>query len=222
MANTDRDQKLVDGYVRLICNEINIPKEILTLIFIWCHLELFIFKMGDRFQLNEEKTIITRNDDKKLHSSTIINYGSCYGSISMPSMNNKLIYEYRIKVLKLNDEHVGIGIYDAICKHINTYFIEQTATSNYGLQCWNGTKASHNAAWEKAEIYAAPCKDKDTDITMIYNAYKSTLSFSIDGKDYGIAYDNIDKREELDYRLTIYLACDASVELTGFSTKSAV
>ena len=211
MANRDKNERLVDGYVRE--QKLEIPLEIISLIFLWYHLELYIFKIGKHQELNKEKTTVTQNSD-----SYVI--GTCYGSVSMPSTDYELIYEYTVRILQTNGG-VAIGIDDAKCYHIDSWFIGSRQTRNYGMQCWDGTRCCMGDTFGSA--YAKKSfQDKDTDIKMIYNAHESTLSFIIDGTDYGVAYNNIHKQEGLEYRLAIYLARTACVELIDFSTKSAL
>ena len=83
----ERDELLVHGYIRK--QQIDIPKEIAALCLIWYHFELYIFKAKFGVTLNENRTIIKQ-----------YSYGTCYGSVIMPSWNNNLIYEYTVKILE--------------------------------------------------------------------------------------------------------------------------
>ena len=213
MANRERDKNLVTGYARQYHQ--NVPQEIISLIFVWYHLELFIFKTGPRSRLNEDKTIITLDDNPDQ------SYDTCYGSISMPSINN-MKYEYEIKVLRCGStHHVGIGIDDARCKHTNSYFIGNGATKNYGFQCWNARKSCIGDF--SGTKYGKVCIANENNqiiVRMIYDSNESTLAFIIDGEDYGIAYSDIAKEEGFEYRLAIYSSGDGSVELLHYSSST--
>ena len=184
----------------------------------WYYIELFIFKSGSCSKLNEDKTIISRKDVTENDHEYFGTVHSCYGSVTMPSLDNKLIYEYSIKILN-SDGHIAIGIDDASCRHCDTYFVGQKDTPNYGCQCWNGTKSSTKDTF--GDDYAERCATNGAIIKMIYNSFDSTLSFIITGVDYGIAYDVV-KQEGLEYRLAIYLSRNASVQLMGLTIKATV
>ena len=219
MATKARDKKesddlLVYGFIRK--EDIDIPTEIIALCFLWYHIELFIFKSSSHISLNEDKTLITQQQTEKGERAL----NSCYGSIIMPSINNPLIYEYTIKVSPTKNQ-VGIGIDDSECKCIDTYFIGSRDTFNYGLQCWNGHKSSKEDMW--GVPYGNACDHaKEIIVVMIYNAKDATLSFSVNGKDYGIAYDNVHKAKGLNYRLALYQNGGSTIELLGYCTKSTV
>ena len=209
----ERDELLIHGFIR---NEkIDIPVEIINLCLLWYHMALFVFKSADIVTLNEDKTVITQ---EKKNTSGEMN--TSYGSIIMPSMNNEMIYEYKIKVSPTENQ-VGIGIDDAECECVDTYFIGSQKTYNYGLQCWNGEKSSEKDRW--GTKYGDPCDGKkETIVIMTFNAKDSSLSFVVNGKDYGIAYDDIYKQPGLDYRLALYQNGGSTIEILGYCTKLAV
>ena len=179
----------------------------------WYYLEIYISTVGGRSKLNDDKTVITRHDD---HST---NFDTCRGSIIMPSINNDLIYEYTIKLLKVSvNDQVAIGI-DDVGGINNGCFIGAYNSNNYGYQCWNARKSCRG---DYAGTHYGQAETDGAIVTMIYNSYKATLSFIVDGRDYGIAYEKGRKGKEIDYRLAIYFYAEASVQLIGFSKKSAI
>ena len=89
------------------------------------------------------------------------------------------------------------------------------------MQCWNGKKDSKDK-WATTYSQDFDRVKSGTIIKMIYNVGKGSVSFIVDGKNHGIAFDNVDKREDLNYRLAIYMNTGASVELLGVSITSAL
>ena len=213
MSTKQRDRKLVDGYIRE--QTMHIPTEIIAMIFVWYHLELYFYKIPECQTLNEDKTIVEQSFDDDQHRWRG-NYNTSYLSVTMPSINHNLIYEYTIKILK-HGSGVAVGIDDAECRWIDTWFIGKMETKNYGMQCWNGTKSCTYSM--HGTEYGAACHEQNgVIIKMIYNVSKTSLAFIVDGTDYGIAYDDVYNEEGLEYRLAIYMNGNASVELIDFVT----
>ena len=206
-----KDDLLVHGWIREndMQFELDIPKEIMKLCLIWYHFGLYIIKGPTCMKTNRDDTIITL--DHEFYA------GSCYGSISMPSTDNTMIYEYTIKILA-HKNGVAIGIDEAKCQWPTTWFIGNT-TKNYGWQCWNAKKVSFK---DKLGTASGQKINKECIIKMTYNAYKSALSYEFDGEDKGVIFTDIYKEKGLDYRLCLYLNAKSVVELLDFRTESAV
>ena len=81
-----KDDLLVHGWIRDENKEmiLNIPPEIMKLCLIWYHFGLYIIKGPTCMKTNRDDTIITLDHE--------FVPGSCYGSISMPSTDNTVIY----------------------------------------------------------------------------------------------------------------------------------
>ena len=174
-----RDILLVYGYIRdeMKSININIPKAVIDLFVTWYHNPLYIIKTANGVDLNDDTTIATQRSG----------YTTSYGSILMSSMDN-MIYEYVIKIIN-HSGGVAIGIEQDGYKRLNSWFIQQSQTIHYGVQFWDGMKSSNI---NNLEDYAKRISEKKgAIIKMRYDVKKQTLSFIIDDKDYGIAFNNV-------------------------------
>ena len=214
MSNgVDRDDLIVNGYIRR--QKTDIPLEIIELCLKWYHIALF-------WEFLENSRVEIMNDDHT--KPTIIKYKqgrgytSCYGSIVMPSMNNDQVYEYNIRV----ERHlIAIGICDTNFLDTQTFFYNESknTTNFYTLLGWDGRLITYDASSSKKiyKKYADGLNLRNTEmneVKLIYDASNATLSYKINGKDYGVACDT-SKSSEISYRLAIHVDCrkDMIVEL---------
>ena len=211
-----KDELLVYGYIRK--HQLReIPIEIIELCLKWYHNTLFIeiFNSTRAEIMNDEKTIIryfNKDNNKNLISS-------CYGSVLMPSFDNTTIYEYTIKVLEKSE--FGVGFVNALFNKTDTWFYNGSYHEFDYLVC---------CSW--GDLYALNKDHRNWDndgkfdhvpliIKMTYDASNGTVSFVINGKDYGVVY-KLSKDEGCSYRLAIYLKNGAMMELVGVNTKNAI
>ena len=200
---------LIHGYIRKLLEtlNINIPDELIELFVVWYHNPLYFIKISDGQTLNEDQTIIKNHFDAE----------SAWTSILMSSMDN-MVYEYTVKVSS-DVGVVAIGIDENGYKRLNSWFVQQTDSIHYAFEGWNGNKDSKH---DGKEPYGKALSDQPGRIIkMIYNVGKTSLSFIVDGEDYGIAFDNIESREDLNYPLAVYMAGAGTVELLGVSIAHA-
>ena len=210
----ERDSVLVHGYIReqfQILN-MNIPKEVIELFVKWYHNPLYFVKISQGQELlHDDQTIIKQISDNE----------TAWGSILMSS-TGQMIYEYTIKTLADTEyacNGFAIGIDEDGYECINSWFVQQKRSIHYAMQCWDGCKDCKGATFMD---YAPNRSVKSgTIIRMIYNSGKRTLSFVVDDKNHGVAFDSVAAREDLNYRLAIYLNRGASVELLGISITNA-
>ena len=207
LSMKEKDFRLVHGWIRAKSKDVNvnIPFEVIELFVIWYHIQLYFIKISNGQVLNDDKTIINQT-------------GSCvaasaWGSVLMSSMDEK-VYEYTIKLLPGSESRVAIGIDEDGYKRLNSWFVQQNESIHYAFECWNGCKDSkeeHSASYgEEVEV-----RSEGSIIRMKYDVGKRTLSFIVDGKDYGVAFNNVQKGENIKYRLAVYLYGYESVELLG-------
>ena len=74
---------------------------------------------------------------------------------------------------------------------------------------------------ERRVSVATQRNDATSIIKLIYDGYNSTLSYDINDKSCGVAY-NTYKGEGFSYRLAIYLKMKAKIELVSMTTKCVV
>ena len=206
LSKKQRDSVLIHGYIRSQLETLNlsIPAQVIELFVEWYHIQLYFIKISRNQELNGDKTIVKQRTSAE----------SAWASILMPSMDD-MIYEYTVKITAPSRD-VAIGIDENGYKRINSYFVEQMDSIHYALECWSGEKDSEKKGREEY----GPRVGKTMNgviIKMTYNAGATSLSFIVDGKDYGVAYDNVEQNENLNYRLAIYMNNTATVELLRVS-----
>lgn len=207
-----KDELIVSGYIHQC--KLNIPVEIIQLCLKWYHVAFFFeFYPSVGKIMNDEKTIIKFIKPPPKRDEFV----SIYSSITMPSKNNNSsIYEYDIRLHgKLG---VVVGICDAKFIDTDTFFYDEKSnhSSYYALYGWNGwiiQKESHGSM-KYAVPYNYTEDTKDTEMKIIYDTHNETLSYTINGKDYGIACKPIHRHETLSYRLAIHLDLDSLDEMT--------
>ena len=193
-----RDKLIVNGYIHR--QKTNIPLEIMKLCLKWYHIPLF-------WEFIEDSRVEPMNDETK---PTIIKYKSgreftsCYASVIMPSMNNDVIYEYNIKA---DGCLIAVGISNAKFLNAKTFFYDNGKNKSefYALLGWDGRIVSYKS-WSENSNYADGLRGRTemNEIKLIYDPSNATLSYKINGKDYGIAcYTS--KSSETSYRLAIHV-----------------
>ena len=118
-------------------------------------------------------------------------------------------YEFTIQLVK--GDSISVGIADAKCQHINDDFAGQRDTFNYAY-AFTGTIYSHQTGVGGTGQKYGDGMDMHDIITMMYNPYKSTLSFTKNGKNQGTLKD-IYSNGQLDYRFCVAIPGGHIVQL---------
>eukprot|EP01084_Bolivina_argentea_P226088 381945_1 len=144
--------------------------------------------------------IVTVNDTKDVCTGC----ATCYGALVIPSMRNGT-YEWTFQSNKGGGGcSIAIGIDEHVAKWINTRFCHKTETISYAYYAWGSGAYKVNS--NKSEAYGEGL-EKNHKISMILDFSSSskygTLSFSKDGKDLGIAYQNIKRANNIKYRMAV-------------------
>ncbi len=134
--------------------------------------------------------------------------------------NNK-IYQYKIKIIS-GGGGIGIGIDEDGYKLLNSWFYGTVKTRHYGFsdcQIYSFDITPDEDSTPGQRKYGKEYTEPGMIIKMIYNAAKSTLSYSLNDEDLAIAVSDVYKQEGLDYRLCIYLYSSsnpASIQLIDY------
>jgi len=220
------ERVLVAGYVKN--GGPDIPDALLVFIFKWFHIPCCFDPISPsraHYLDKNIKTIVQCN-----HNSTC----TVYGSVVMPSIpfGVKHIWEYEIQIMAIDPKSngaVAIGLDGAQCahqnewywdKHRNAAFWDPQASPCYGFKSWNRQifwsekKQSTEFSYEngglcnmemKTTCYGERYDTPDTVIKMTYDSKAKTLSYAINGVDYGLAFTNIESDYNLMYRLAVYM-----------------
>ena len=123
---------------------------------------------------------------------------------------DKFMWTFEIKKMAM---WLNIGIWNTSRPHPGTekyYFIE-TKDMGYCFDARYGQTENWNIFDKR--FYGVACNDGDT-IKMILDMNELTLTYVINGKDYGAAFRNIDRAN---YKAVVYMAsysnCESCVEL---------
>ncbi len=192
---------LVSGYVHQIMDELklSIPNEIIGLVF-----SFWFIDVCDTWSKSFSCSLFDIDDDEilKVNKSKDHNYGavwllSAFGNQSV----EKGTFEWKIKFIN-RIQWICIGIINDDKESIE----KDVTNNNYGMSykrggCFllnvNGTFYRFNTS-----SYCPVFHDKDTIVTMILDMDKRTLSYKINDKDYGVAWDAVKYKK---YRLVVTL-----------------
>ena len=177
-------------------NTQDIPQDIIDLFFMFYHNMAYFSRAGKLCSITENGTMVSK------YTSGMRN--SCFGSLKMPSQNEKdIIYEYKIKVIKSGTVCIGICNIDVIEECINADFAGDNRAENYSW-CTNGYLYSHAFDfWEKDQgtLY----EDGDT-ITMTYNPFKAKLKwYKNDAESPTMKVDDVDAKDDIVYCLAVFM-----------------
>ena len=193
-----RDEKIVHGYTRSDCDlaEMDIPEDIMNLCFKYYFIERDEFdpnNLGIHHQLDgnilKHKNCGEENDWSTTLLMNVINNGK---------------HEWIFKVYKTY--FVQIGIYEADADPPS----DKDFTSEYGY----GYQISHSQIYAPdAEGYGVDCKAGDI-IGMTLDLDNLTLRYSVNEKDQGIAFRNINEKA---YKAAVYsFDDDETIELLNY------
>ena len=194
------DGLLVYGYLREH-KECDIPEDIMKTCTEWYHVNVFFECLGADMDRIEDDII-------KGSSSGWV---SAYGNVIMNSVTKTDIdYEYGVKILELA-YGIMIGIEDSDCNHLNSFICEDDETSGYAYYRTGSIFSREISTSTTGQPYGDEYGKGDA-IKVIYNPFRSTLRFYLNGKQQGLI-ENIDSKEGLCYRLCVSICGKGSVQL---------
>ena len=229
LNNVDQETSyLVSGYIRAIQKEFNeriIPTEVIDLCIIYYFITEFFSKCGKDMKISADNDSFTT----KLEGYS---WNTAYGNniIDMNKTPN-LIYEWTIQC---TEKYFILGLESTDFKNINTdisdsgrYFYKDTKQKckYYG---WYTASSLHtnnymnDAIHHKTfnEDWSSDLQDIDREIMMELNCKNKTISYSVNNKNYGIAFKNVEATQQ--YRLGVSMCTDGTTKLLNFKTTKAL
>ena len=200
---------LANGFVRDIQKKIEniIPDGIIVVILSFYYFPEY-FK---DFNCDYHAIIDTEDDIENQRIKCIegMHQASIYGNIQISLVTNRnMSYSWTFKVNRCIYNHIYFGI--SSTNNINERFYENTNSSNYCI-CLDGYKITK----DHAERYTNESFHSGDIISMIIDCQSRQLSFKKNGKNLGIAYDNID--HHVTYKMAIAVKFEGDeVELIDF------
>ena len=178
------NEKIVNGFVRThVMTNNHIPNEIIDLCFKYYH------DLPERFNIIKcHKGIILSNDGLTAtrQSTTYYDYPIVYGTVGINS-KDRCKYQWTLTITKrVSDSLIGISTKDKTDKIENLQLFEKNYP-NYSYQTCSDRKwklGKHKSG------YGTPM-DSGQQIIMIVDFKLKQISFISNGKDLGIAYDDI-------------------------------
>ena len=238
MVNS-RDQKLVDGYIRRVEKALrlkhnnpgnNVFHSIPAMVNNEClhyYLNEYFYKGGHGADI---KTTIDNRD------TVISEYRdgvSIYGRLTISSMTNK-IHEWTFKIVKnyewtdyrrMNVPNpyevspnrypttlkIGIGDAHTFYQRLN-YSLSDRGTNYYSYCGYFGHKQSLNAGGGKY----GPWYITGDKVSMVLDMSSCSISFKLNGKEIGVAYDNLKKGKDIEYKMFVYIHAGATIQLLSY------
>ena len=194
------DELLVYGYLRQNQHR-DIPSDIIRTCHKWYHIHIFFEQTSVHAAVNEQRDTVTLLKD--------VDYPvTAYANIIMPSVSKiDVEYEYEIKLSKQPNHGMGgvfIGIDEADCKRLNgiPYEHEKDLCSKDKWKIIFGT-GNNRLVFGGGISNGAEFCDPGV-IRMIYKPFHSSLRFYKNEEELWLI-KNIDSKENLCYRLCVYL-----------------
>ena len=193
LKSVDDDYKLfVHGYIREVFIEqlkiSNIPSSIIDLCIVFSYLlfEWDLQTMGAYMEANEETLLVhhTKDEGSNICSKTILDANA--------------IYIFKIKVFLHAFGLFGITNADQFANKLKWYCFALDAEDGYG--CGGSSGWKYKSDRRQHALYASKPEDL---VEMTFDKTKGTLSYKVDGTDYGIAWANIDI--DKDYKFAAYM-----------------
>ena len=200
---------LVSGYLRQ--HEISLSQIIPPLV---VHICLMFHWIPEYFDIISKYVKVS--DDKlriKLISKTTKNQNTTFGAMRIPSTDTR-IYLWTFKILHKKGDDIIIGISNGSNNNQPFHFRDRgKQTFNYGY-CGNFKVV--NTAFK---IYGDDFKENDI-LKMILDLKKKTLSFMINDKDQGIAFENIKYSPDIYYKMAVsFEGLTDEIQLINFENK---
>eukprot|EP01084_Bolivina_argentea_P284990 488611_1 len=199
---------IVNGYLRMKAQKFEldvIPELIYFICLGYYYMSEYFYKTGERIKISPDHCTIQSLATGNPAGST------CYGSTIINS-TEKYIYKWRFKIHIFNGY---IGIDKADCKNINANFAtirtsrrsasvypyeSQNQPSNYAYSAYRRKWRNGNS--ENYGVYYG-CGDI---VEMRLDMYRGELSYAINDKYQGIAYNGIERRDNIKYRMAVYMS----------------
>ena len=205
-----RAKDLISGYMRTFKMS---PKEITQLCI------AFYFTIDYFSTCGKSIILLTKDKHNDLISANRPKtWNTAYGDLSIAIKNTpNHIYSWTISTTTMN---IAIGLDSSEYSILDTQW-----TSSHGIyHCWhtsnglitNQAESLNNSAFEKYYKYIN--EQYSQLITMELNCKDRTIRYAWNGKDYGVAFKNID--DGLNYRFIVCIQSNASVPLLNFAADS--
>ena len=150
-------------------------------------------------------------DDGRILSKTSYNHHECstFGSIITKPGNS---YHWKIKVIKMGDDHLNIGIIEADKCELSLETGNKWFSTSYGYSYWAGNgKVYHSSSKNYGDAFGA---GDVIDIWLDLRDNKNALSFAKNDKCYGLAAT---VQESTDYKLAVTMRRQQKkIELLSF------
>ena len=198
------DQKtkdLVEGFIRSVLQNENIPSLILTICISFYYLGEFFSICGKGMVIDDDMTMLKVCSLKR--GTFVRNTG--YGNIKIENAYH-CIYSWAIKLVAMDIYNTYIGIDASDKAHVNRNFA--IVRNEYYVIDAKGTKKYRTVQNNKHQRLSYGKKLNEGDIVkMEINTENKTMQFWINDEDQGIAFENI-TFDDFEYHLAISLCTD--------------
>ena len=210
-----RDKNLIFGYIRSVEFELeldNIPPLISHLILLFYYVsECFDRATKEKFKISEDKLTVT-NISSDGWDHTI------YCRKAIDSMSD-LIYKWTFEMNGTYDSWccAGFGII-ANDNCVDFDFCDDKSKPIYAIYGPKGDKISHNS---RITSDKNPLIFEGGDcINIILDLQKRTMSFSVNDEDLILGWQDIEKSQDITYKMVVQLNVVASISIVDFSIQS--
>ena len=147
-------------------------------------------------------------------------YNTVYGNIKINNCCSTVKYQWTFRVFReLYPRGIfAIGIDSSNKQFIDTTFYDRRWNPNhcYSLQ-FEAHDITTKYSQSERKIKYAPCKYKEmTIIKMELNVNLKTISYSFDGTDHGVAFEDVDFEENRQYSMALILDNRTIIQLIDF------
>lgn len=213
----DRSRFTVYGWIRKVkklYNWANFPLSELASIIVQYFASVEMFKtIAKCVELSEDKLSVT----KKKGESDWRN--ACYGSVTIPSKSN-IICEWELKISNPPGETAGIVLGIARKEDITQYLWDTLKDKDQYVYAYGNWSAKTNARDIDNVDYGDGEYHDNCKVKIHLNMKLGQISFSIEDLNHGIAFDNIKKGDDIEYRLMVSLFfVGGKVEILDFHSK---
>ena len=219
-----KTRDIINGYIRnaqklLPENSFyNISSLIQTIIMIYCYNPEYFTIHGKGLKLNENKDTI-----QFMEQYMTLNAYTAYGNIAINKYDQG-IFIWKFKIVKpLRVAIIAIGIDSSQKKHPNLHFAHAD-TPCYGYQSYGNTSREPPTGLRLCTVlddnndtnYGCIYSNDRDEIIMEFDMNDKTLRYLVNGKDQGIAFNNITFDNNEEYTMCVSLDDDMIIQLTEF------
>ena len=202
---------LVSGYFhnfQKAHKDIVIPIDLITVCLHYYHRPEYFEHCSNNIKLSENHLSVSMNS---VVSSRALEWKNTnYGHMVIPTVNNEHIYKWHLKMVH-HPFSMMIGISSKDTLNSETDFCRESKDAQYGYWTSCG-QIEHNSRYED---YGETLLNGDI-LCMELDLKHKTLRFARNGRDYGIAYENIATGESLCYRLALSIGFEGTASLVNF------